>query len=163
MTRRMLLVLLSILVCAAAYAADVPMVGTNPDQMKFGPTPGLPTCVSGALAKGDPATGPFIAYAKIDAGCVVPWHWHNATEHLMIVSGVTRVETKDGAPIDLRAGGFALMPAHHQHQASCPKGCTMYVYSDGAFDIHYVDNQGNELTPDAALGALKETAARPPG
>lgn len=50
-----------------------------------------------------------------------------------------------------------------EHQAACPKGCTMYIYSDGAFDIHYIDNYGNELTPDAALGAVKETAARPPG
>ncbi|HJT16309.1 MAG TPA: cupin domain-containing protein [Thermoanaerobaculia bacterium] len=142
-------------------AADMPMA-TNVNQMKFGPTPGLPTCVTGALTKSDPGTGAFIAYAKIDAGCIVPWHWHNAAEHLMIVSGVAHMETMDAAPVDVSAGGFALVPSHHQHQASCPKGCTMYVYSDGAFDIHYVDKQGNDLTPEAALGALKETPGRPP-
>jgi quercetin dioxygenase-like cupin family protein len=161
MVQRKLFVLLSFLVCAAAFAADAPMT-TNVNQMKFGPTPGLPTCVTGALTKGDPGKGAFIAYAKIEPGCVVPWHWHTASEHLMIVDGVAHMEAMDASPVDVSAGGFALMPAHHQHQASCPKGCTMYVYSDGAFDIHYVDKQGKELAPADALSALNETPGRLP-
>jgi len=35
----------------------------------------------------------------------------------------------------------------------------MYIYSDVAFDIHYVDAQGNESSPADALKAVKEKAA----
>jgi hypothetical protein len=74
----------------------------------------------------------------------------------MLVSGIARLEMKDGKPFTLRAGGFAKMPSRHIHQFRCEQECLMYVYSDGAFDIHYVDEKGNEITPDEALKAGKE-------
>src|SRR5204862_1171222 len=83
--------------------------GKNVAEMTFMTVPGLPTCAPGAVANGDPRTGPSIILGKIAAGCTIPWHWHAANEHLMLVSGTARVETKDGKPLMLRAGGFALM------------------------------------------------------
>ena len=152
--------LLVILAAPLARAAE-PM-GTNVSQMKLGPVPGLPTCLVGAIVNGDATKGPFIAYAKIDSHCTVPWHWHTASEHLMIISGVLHMEMKDAKPLNLRAGGFALVPPHHEHLAGCSKPCSMYVYSDGPFDIHFVDAKGNELAPADAMKPLKETPARPP-
>jgi len=32
-------------------------------------------------------------------------------------------------------------------------------YSEVAFDLHYVNAQGNEISPDEALKAVKEKAA----
>ena len=69
----------------------------------------------------------------------------------MIVSGVARLETKDGKPLTLRAGGFALMPSRHVHRFRCTSSCVLYVYSDAAFDIHYVDGNGKEISPDTAV------------
>jgi len=77
----------------------------------------------------------------------------------MLVSGVGRMEMKDGKPLTLRAGGFALMASHHVHQFTCQRACQLYIYSDVAFDIHYVNKDGNELSPADAMKAVKETAA----
>ena len=78
----------------------------------------------------------------------------------MIVSGVARVEEKDGKPVTLRQGGFALLSSRHVHQFRCTTACVLYVYSDVAFDIHYVDGQGKEISPDAALKAVKEKSGK---
>jgi quercetin dioxygenase-like cupin family protein len=64
---------------------------------------------------------------------------------------------KGEKPITLKAGGFAIMPAHHVHQFRCIENCVLYIYSDTAFDIHYVDQQGKEILPVDALKAVKET------
>ena len=121
--------------------------------------PGLPTCATGSVQKGDPTKGPSIILSKIAAGCSIPWHWHTPNEHLMLVSGVANVQMKDGKPVALRPGGFALMPSHHVHQFSCSGPCVLYVYADAAFDLHYVDGQGQDIPPDQALKAVKETVA----
>ncbi len=134
----------------------------NVAQMKVGPVPGLPTCATGSVQNGDPSKGPSIIYAKMAAGCTIPWHWHTPNENLMIVTGTARMEMKDGKPLTLGPGAYALMPSHHVHQFSCAKGCTLYVYSDAAFDIHYVNAGGSEISPDDAMKPLKETAAKPP-
>ena len=77
----------------------------------------------------------------------------------MVVSGIGQMEMKEGKPLTLRAGGFALMASHHVHQFRCEQACQLYIYSDVAFDIHYVNKQGNEISPAEALKAVKETAA----
>lgn len=143
----------------AQESADAP-AARNMAEMKFGPVPGLPTCASGSVQTGDPTKEPFFILAKLTSGCSIPWHWHTAGENLMIVSGSGRVEMKDGPSQTLRAGGFVLLPSRHVHQFLCKKDCTFFFYSDGAFDIHYLDKQGAEISPDEALKAVKEKAAQ---
>ena len=157
----LLMVSLSLAVSGAVLAQEHPM-GQNVAEMKLGPVPGLPTCATGSVQNGDPMKGSSIIYGKLAAGCTIPWHWHTPNEHLMIVTGTARMDTKDGKPLTLRAGGFAMLPSHHAHQFACAKGCTIYVYSDAPFDIHYVNAGGNEISPDDALKPLKEKAAKPP-
>jgi mannose-6-phosphate isomerase-like protein (cupin superfamily) len=132
----------------------------NVSEMTFTNVPGLPTCTVGSVQNGDPAKGPSIVFAKMEAGCVIPWHWHTSSEHLMMVSGVARIEMKDGKPLTLESGGFALMPSRHVHQFRCEQACSLYIYSDAAFDIHYVDAQGSEIS---AEDALKATLKKKPG
>jgi mannose-6-phosphate isomerase-like protein (cupin superfamily) len=134
--------------------------GQNVTEMTFMNIPGLPTCTVGSVQNGDPTKGPSIIFAKIDAGCVIPQHWHTPSEHLMMVSGVARIEMKDGKPLTLESGGFALMPSRHVHQFRCERACSLYIYSDAAFDIHYVNAQGNEIS---AEDALKSTSKKKPG
>jgi len=131
----------------------------NVAEMKFATVPGLPTRAVGSVQSGDPAKGPFILLAKAAAGCTIPWHWHTGAERLMIVSGVADVEMKDGKPVRLQAGAFAALPAHHVHQFRCERDCVFYIDSDAAFDIHYVNGQGNEISAAEALKAVKETPA----
>jgi quercetin dioxygenase-like cupin family protein len=127
----------------------------NVEQMKFVTVPGLPACALNSVQSGDPAKGPSIILAKVATGCTIPLHWHTPNEHLMMVSGVARLEMKHGKTFTLRAGGFALMPSRHAHQFRCEQDCLFYVYSDAAFDIHYVDGQGKEITPEQAMKAVK--------
>jgi len=152
-----------ILIGALAAAAAAQMSpGMNTAQMKFIQFPGLPTCASGAVTNGDPSKGASIILLKISGGCTVPWHWHTPNEHLMLVSGAGTGEMKAGGKIMLRPGGYALMAASQAHRFTCTSACLMYLYSDGAFDLHYVDAAGKEITPDAALKAVKETPVKAP-
>lgn len=52
-----------------------------------------------------------------------------------------------------------MMPSRHVHQFRCERACLLYIYSDVAFDIHYVDGQENEISPAEALKAVRETVA----
>ena len=134
--------------------------GQNVTEMTFANVPGLPACTVGSVQNGDPTKGPSIVFAKMEAGCVIPWHWHTASEHLMMVSVVARIEMKDGKSLTLEAGGFARMPSRHVHQFRCEQACSLYVYSDATFDIHYLDAQGKEISVE---DALKSTAKKKPG
>lgn len=145
---------------AHAQVSATEPAARNMAEMKFGPIPPLPTCASGSVQTGDPAKGAFIVAVKLTTGCSLPWHWHTAGENLMIVSGTGRVEMKDGPSQTLRAGGYVQLPSHHVHQFLCKNKCTFFFYSDGAWDMHYVDTQGTEISPDDALKAVKEKAAK---
>jgi len=160
MNHRLHYITLSLILLSSGFLWAQPM-GQNVAEMKFGPVPGVPTCAEGAVQSGDPMKGTFIILVKVPAKCSIPWHWHTANESLMIVSGTAHVDVKDGKSLTLESGGFAMMPAHHVHQFRC-SSCKFYLSSDGAFDIHYVDAKGSELSPDDALKALKEKAAKPP-
>ena len=103
--------------------------------MKFAGVPGMPTCASASVQNGDPSKGASILLAKLEAGCLVPWHWHTPNENLMLVSGSGRAEMKGGKAFVLKPGGFAQMPSKHAHQFSCSTVCLLYVYSDAAFDM----------------------------
>lgn len=137
-------------------------MGRTMAEMKFAPVPGLPTCANAAVQSGDPSKGGSILLSKIATGCTIPWHWHTPTENVMVVSGSGHIDMRDsGKSIKMSAGAFASMPSHHIHQFRCAAGpCLLFISSDAAFDIHYVDAQGAELTPDDALKAVKETAAK---
>jgi hypothetical protein len=92
-------------------------------------------------------------------GCSVPWHWHSANEQIIVVDGTTKFQMKNDQPHNVANGGYVYGPAKHPHQASCAAGCTAYLTSDGPFDIHYIDQAGNEIAPEKALAAVGEQPA----
>ena len=124
-------------------------------ENKLAPMAGLPACITMAVESGDPSKGPSVIVFKGKSGCLIPWHWHTPTEHVMIVRGSAKVEMKGGSSAILGPGGYVLMPSKHHHQFTCTSACSAFVTSDGAFDIHYVDANGKELSPDAALAKKK--------
>ena len=52
------------------------------------------------------------------------------------------------------------MPSRHIHKFRCANTCVVYISSDAAFDMHYVNAEGKEISPDEALKAVKETVAK---
>jgi quercetin dioxygenase-like cupin family protein len=140
----------------AIHAADMGVM-KKMSANTFAAMPGLPSCATAAVESGDPAKGASVMLGKGSAGCVVPWHWHTPTEHVMIVSGSAKVEMKDGGKTEvLGPGGYAMMPSKHVHQFTCTSACSFFVSSDGAFDIHYVDAGGQEISPEKALEKKKK-------
>jgi quercetin dioxygenase-like cupin family protein len=158
---------LPLVVVGSAVAQDTSSehgTARNLSEMKFAANPALPACVQLAVQHGDPEKGAFTGAVQLKAGCTVPWHWHSANEQLMIIKGTPRMEMRDkeggaaGPATKLEPGGYVYLPAKHQHQLKCPDGCTLFVESDGKFDIHYVDAQGKEIPVEQALAPATDKA-----
>jgi len=146
----------SVLACIFIARADEMGVLRKMAENKLEPMAGLPQCVNMAVESGDPSKGASVIVFKGPAGCTIPWHWHTPTEHVMIVTGSAKIEMKDGGKTAvLGPGGYAMMPSKHVHQFSCTSACSAFVSSDAAFDIHYVDASGAEISADAALAKKK--------
>ena len=127
---------------------------------KFINFPGLPACMTGAVQNGDPSSGGSVILVKATTGCTVPWHWHTPTEQLLIVSGRAKAEMKGSGTAMAKAGDYLSMQAKNPHQFTCLAACTFFVVSDAAFDIHYVDANGNEIPPDQALKKAAKAPAK---
>lgn len=133
----------------------------NASQMKFGPVPNSPACLTAAPEHGDPSKGPSTLLLRFSSGCAVPMHWHTPTEEVLMVSGSAKMQTQDGKVSMLERGGFVHVPAKHPHQFTCVTACTAFLVSDGVFDIHYIDKSGKEIPAEQALGATKAPAKAP--
>jgi quercetin dioxygenase-like cupin family protein len=145
-------VALCVLACVVIVRADDMGVLRKMAENKFELMAGLPQCVTMAVESGDPSKGASVIVFKGTAGCLIPWHWHTPTEQVMIVTGSAKIEMKDtGKAAVLGPGGYAMMPSKHVHQFTCASACSAFVSSDAAFDIHYVDGSGAEISFDAAL------------
>ncbi len=118
---------------------------------KFGNLPVIPKCGTMAVASGDPTKGGATLMIKAATGCVIPWHWHTVSEQLMFVAGSGKVEMKEGAPVRLHSGDFISLPAKNVHQFTCAAACSFFLSTGGAFDIHYVDAGGKEISVDEAV------------
>lgn len=137
---------------APTHAKDTDqMVTMDPRTLKFAPIPGLPPCVSGAILRGDPRSGPAWVLLKFASGCRVPWHWHTANEDLVVISGRGLLTMKDVPSLQFAPGAYTSLPSHHMHTASCSRACLLLSSADGAYDIHYVDANGEEISADQAL------------
>ncbi len=136
---------------ASGQQDDKPIVQNTPPE-KFQKVPNLPDCITAAVEQGDPAKGASVLLVKGTGGCKAPWHFHTPNEQLMMVSGVGRVERKGEQAVSLRTGGFAYAPPKHVHQFTCVGGpCSFFLHSDAPFDIHYVNQNGNEIPTEQAL------------
>ena len=138
-----------------------PMVYAAAATSKFVTMPTVPACMTIAVQSGDPTKGGSTLLLKVKPGCVIPWHWHTANEHLMVVSGSGKAEMKDGKPLSLKPGDFLLLPARGTHQFTASTNMEMFDVSDAAFDIHYVDASGKEIPVEKALThGAKDTKSR---
>jgi quercetin dioxygenase-like cupin family protein len=143
------MILLSVALSVAQ--TDAKAVVKTAATSKFGGLPVLPSCATFAVEQGDPMKEASILLIKATSGCKVPWHWHTANEQLMFVSGSAKVEMKDAQPHALAKGDFVMLPGKHHHQFTCVSNCLFFNSVEGPFDIHYVDKNGQEITPVEAL------------
>ncbi len=143
----------------AAQGTDEKPIVSTAASAKFGAIPNAPECFTVAVERGDPAKGPSVILAKFTAGCVAPFHWHTPSETAMIVSGSLEIQMKGDTSLLAHHGDFAYLPSHHVHRATCLGAvpCLVFLTSDAAFDIHWVDAAGEEIPLESALKRVKPT------
>jgi quercetin dioxygenase-like cupin family protein len=133
----------------------------NPQSgLKFGPIPNAPECFTVAVERGDPSKGPSVILAKFAPGCVAPFHWHTPSETVMVVSGALQTQMKGDKTLVARHGDFLYLPPRHVHRATCSGAapCLVFLTSDAAFDLHWVNDAGQEISLETALKAVKPAA-----
>jgi len=153
--------LVLLLACAVTLAAQ------SSEQMpyaamattKFITLPMLPACMTLSAQHGDPMKGAAVLLVKFTSGCVVPWHWHTANENLLMVSGKGKAEMKSGGAHAMTAGDYIFLPGKMPHQFTCISSCVLFDVTEGAFDIHYINAEGNEIPVEQALKTTAKPAA----
>jgi quercetin dioxygenase-like cupin family protein len=145
------------LTCVSAQTADDKAIVATAATAKFGPAANAPDCFTISVERGDPSKGASVILAKFAPHCVAPFHWHTPSETVMIVSGALEVQMKGDKAMVSHAGDFVYMPPKHVHRATCTGAgpCTVFLTSDAAFDIHWVDADGKEISLEDAMKAAK--------
>ncbi len=141
-------------------ADDKPIVSVAANA-KYGPIPNAPECFTVAVERGDPSKGPSVILARFAPGCVAPFHWHTPSETAMVVSGSLEIQMKGDKSLVTHHGDFAYLPSRHVHRATCLSSvpCIVFLSSGAAFDIHWVDEAGQEISLETALKATKSPRA----
>lgn len=93
---------------------------------------------------------------KASAACAVPWHWHISNEQIMMLTGTARTQVRGDKDVVLQRGDYFFVPPHHPMRFACATPCTLFVYTGGPFEIHYVDENGKEISPQEALKSSKK-------
>ena len=137
---------------------DMPAV-VHASKLKFASIPGIPDCATGAPLRGDPSKGAFVLEVHSNAGCTIPTHWHSTNEEVAMISGSASVTMGKQSPQAMGSGAYVFLPAKAHHSFTCNVTCSFFLMVDGAFDIHYVDKSGKEISPDEALKAVGEKQA----
>lgn len=142
---------------SAQDMSDKPIVSKASTQ-KYAPLPGVPDCLTLAVLRGDPGSGPSVVEMKFTPGCIVPWHWHTGPEGAAPIGGLLEISMKDEKPVLLATGDYIYLPAKHVHQAKCSgsRPCSAIFILDTAFDIHYVDKTGAEIPADKAIAEAEK-------
>jgi len=147
---------------SAQISKEEPMF-TRLEDVKFEHLPFLPDCLMIHSERGDPLTGPSQVLSRMTPGCVIPWHWHSPNENMLVVSGAYENEPRGEKALLMHSGDYAYLPSRHQHRGMCrgPEPCIAYLSSDAAADVHWIDEQGNEISVTDALKAANSSHFAP--
>jgi Cupin domain len=159
-----LLSMATVPIAAPAIAADHDKAMAHaillqrPAEAKFIAVPGVPACTTLAPLHGDMSKGPSTLMVRMTAGCMVPYHWHTPSEEMITLQGAPLSQMRGERPVILKVGSYTQLPSPHVHRFRCTSkvDCLFFLVADAAFDIHFVDEAGKEITTEAAL----EAAAR---
>jgi quercetin dioxygenase-like cupin family protein len=85
----------------------------------------------------DPASGGMEMWVRFQAGHVIPPHWHDSNERVIVLEGQLTLRQDSGDTV-LNEGGFAFLPAREVQRLSCSSKtrCTFYLAWDGKPQSH---------------------------
>lgn len=76
-------------------------------------------------------------------------------------SSAGRDGMRDGSkPVPLKAGVYILLPGKGIHQFTAVTSVELFLLSDGAFDIHYVDAAGKEVATETVVKTKASTTKK---
>ena len=163
-----LLLAASLLGGASALQAATPtpahaILLQRPANAKFLQIPGVPQCTSIAPLHGDMAKGPSTLMVRMRSGCMVPYHWHTPSEELIVLQGAPLAQMRGERPVMLKVGSYSQLPSGHIHRFRCTSkvDCLIFLVADAAFDIHFANDAGKEISTEAALAAAKRASRVP--
>ena len=145
-----------------AVAASHAFLLQRPGEAKFIAVPGVPECTTLAPLHGDMSKGPATLMVRMRAGCVVPYHWHTPSEEMIVLQGAPLSQMRGERPVMLKVGSYTQLPSPHVHRFRCTSkvDCLIFLVADAAFDIHFVDDAGKEISTEAALAAAGKQSGK---
>ncbi|HEV7158755.1 MAG TPA: cupin domain-containing protein [Caulobacteraceae bacterium] len=131
--------------CFLFGAAGAASAQVNATDLKWGSAPAVfPKGAQMAVLHGDPnKAGEFVIRLRMPAAYRIPAHHHPTDEAVTVISGELGLGMGDKLDMaksaHLRAGGFALAPAHMNHYAWSRTGAVIQVSAQGPFAMTYVN------------------------
>src|ERR1035438_2790368 len=134
-SRHLVLVLGSFALAAGQSPSKAIVV--NLDTAKWTHEKGAADDSEGVMLRTDSASGGMDLLVRFPAGHVIPPHFHDSNEHIIVVEGQLTLRQDTGDTL-LNAGGFAFLPAHEVQRLSCSSKtrCTFYLSWDGKPESH---------------------------
>jgi quercetin dioxygenase-like cupin family protein len=131
----------------AASAAPSEHVIQATKEVKWGPAPPMvPPGAEIAVVSGNPFQPvPYTVRLKFPANYAIPAHSHPTDENVVVVSGAVtfgigdKLDKSAAANKTIGVGGYALVPANHNHFAYTTKQSTIVLYGIGPVDFKYVN------------------------
>lgn len=164
MPNRFLAVLLPTLALATTPAATygqetpdmpAPVITANPNAVSYEPLPGYPRGTDVHVVSGDPRTGPFEIFLRLQPGVTVPMHFHSSAESAIGIQGRLSMRHQDGTRNEIGPGTYMFIPWRMPHEPTCPAGgpvCITYFSFDRAFDTTWVGAPPTNPNPMPAGG-----------
>ncbi len=129
--------------CSIVNAQDHMIYNTG-DIKWMDAAPPMPPTAKVAVLEGDPSKeGEFTMRAKLPAGFKIPPHWHPATEHVTVISGMfylgfgDKYDETNGTAIS--PGGMAIMMPKHHHYAWTNEETVIQLNGIGPWGLVYVN------------------------
>jgi quercetin dioxygenase-like cupin family protein len=85
----------------------------------------------------DAATGGMEMLVRFSGGHVIPPHYHDSNERIIVLEGQLTLKQDEGDTV-LNTGGYAYLPAKQVQKLSCSSTtrCTFYLGWDGKPQSH---------------------------
>jgi quercetin dioxygenase-like cupin family protein len=135
---------IAVVFASGVAVAQMQVVALMPDQVTWGPAPGLPADWQIAVLMGDPAkAGPYVQRVKLPPNAMIPPHTHPDDENITVLSGAFGIgegEVADQAKGRvLPAGSFYYLPANMAHFAwAGPQGAIVQIHGVGPSGIKMI-------------------------
>lgn len=126
----------AVLAIAAGQPASQVVV-VNLDSASWTHEKGASDDSEGVMLHSDQTTGGMDLLVRFPAGHVIPPHFHDSNERVIVAEGQLTLRQDSGDTV-IKTGGYAFLPAHEVQRLSCSSKtrCTFYLSWDGKPDSH---------------------------